>query len=227
MEVKDQKKRLKTPIKFDIYLNEEQKAAKDLIYENPILALTGGAGSGKTTTAIQIALNMLFDKTVSKVFITRPTVISSKNELGFLPGDLDEKYKAFLVPIEQAITSNYSSDGGSYDKSKKIESLFKEKKIETLSIQHARGINIDNAILVVDEAQNITRNEALMLLTRIMPNSKIIFSGDLNQCDLLRDQDENGLARLIHLSNLSESIKHVALKSNYRDPIVEFIEKNF
>ena len=87
--IKDQKQRPKSPIKFQLTLNEEQKEAKDKILNNAITILSGKAGSGKTLLACQVALDLLFKKTINKIIITRPTV--SKEEIGFLPGDLREK----------------------------------------------------------------------------------------------------------------------------------------
>ena len=91
-EVFTPKRRLKNPIKFQLQLNDEQKLAKSLIVENPVVVLKGMAGSGKTLVAVQAALDMLFNREVDKIIITRPTV--AKEELGFLPGDLKEKMES-------------------------------------------------------------------------------------------------------------------------------------
>jgi len=92
-----QKRRPKSPIKFNVQLNDEQKQAKALIIENPITVLKGMAGSGKTLVATQVALDMLFTRQVEKIIITRPTV--SKEDIGFLPGDIREKMDPWLAPI--------------------------------------------------------------------------------------------------------------------------------
>ena len=91
------KRKPKGPIKFQIQLNEEQKEAKEKILNNAITILSGKAGSGKTLLACQVALDMLFKKTVQKIIITRPTV--SKEEIGFLPGDLNQKMDPWIRPL--------------------------------------------------------------------------------------------------------------------------------
>ena len=102
------KRRLKNPIKFQLQLNEEQKQAKALIVENPVVILKGMAGSGKTLVAVQAALDMLFNREVDKIIITRPTV--AKEELGFLPGDLKEKMDPWLAPIYHNLYMLYGKD---------------------------------------------------------------------------------------------------------------------
>jgi len=213
----------KQPISFDIELDIYQKEAKRLIYNTPIVAIVGKAGSGKTSLAINTALDMLFKKNIEKIYITRPTVEAGETSLGYLPGELLEKYMPYLKPIEQALEANYGRNKGGLDKTSKVKKLFDDKKIELLSIQHARGINIENAILIVDEAQNVSIKEAKLLLTRIMPNSKVVFTGDLNQSDI---KYVSGLKRLIEISNGTDQIAAIELQSNYRSPIVEYIDQN-
>ena len=100
-EIFQEKRKLKNPIKFKIELNQEQKEAKSKILENTVTLLAGSAGSGKTLLACQIALEKLFMKEVEKIIITRPTV--SKEEIGFLPGDLREKMDPWVQPIYQTM----------------------------------------------------------------------------------------------------------------------------
>ena len=103
-----EKRKPKNPIKFQLQLNEEQKLAKALIVENPVVVLKGMAGSGKTLVAVQAALDMLFCKEVEKIIITRPTV--AKEELGFLPGDLKEKMDPWLAPIYHNLYMLYGKE---------------------------------------------------------------------------------------------------------------------
>ena len=103
-----QKRRPKKPIKFNVQLNEEQKLAKQLILENPITTIKGMAGSGKTLVATQVALDMLFTKQVDKIIITRPTV--SKEDIGFLPGDLQAKMDPWLAPIYHNLYMLYNEE---------------------------------------------------------------------------------------------------------------------
>jgi phosphate starvation-inducible PhoH-like protein len=118
-EVFTQKRKPKNPIKFNLQLNEEQKLAKALIVENPVVILKGMAGSGKTLVAVQAALDMLFNREVEKIVITRPTV--AKEELGFLPGDLKEKMDPWLAPIYHNLYALYSKE--KVDKELSIENL--------------------------------------------------------------------------------------------------------
>ena len=103
-----QKRRPKKPIKFNVQLNDEQKIAKAKIIESPITVLRGMAGSGKTLVATQVALDMLFTKQVEKIIITRPTV--SKEDIGFLPGDIREKMDPWLAPIYHNLHMLYNQD---------------------------------------------------------------------------------------------------------------------
>ena len=219
-----EQKKTKRAIKFNVQLNDEQKVAKSLIYNTPITAIIGKPGTGKTMCAINAALDLLFTKQIGKIYITRPTIEAGNSKLGYLPGALEEKYSAFLRPIEQAIEANYSGKQGGLDKDAKVRKLFSDKKIEILTIQHARGVNIDNAILVVDEAQNLSKGEAKMLLTRITKSGRICLCGDLNQSDIKYD---SGLKRLIEIASDSEHIEWISLKQNYRAEVVEYIDENF
>ncbi|MCK5787392.1 MAG: PhoH family protein [Chlamydiia bacterium] len=424
----------KKPIKFNISLNEEQKLAKGLIFNNSITAVTGVAGTGKTSTAINAALDMLFSKKIRKIYITRPAIEAGDTSLGYIPGpqpldskvytpdgyksmlemmigdkvrgrdgsvhdvidtkyykdmpiytiitsfgrktrasdthlwdvfidgkyvmkttvqikelikthvvqlpiqepfnndsyytnlnivrelvekvgvvkydrivlegvtdeaeldilfslgctatieddginiwwspvklimdgdfefplnseehildvipekngdvkclvlngtehlymtddyivthnSLEEKLAPWLKPIEQAIQANYSGNHGGMNKNDKMAKLLNEGQIDILSIGHARGINVENAILIVDEAQNISIAEARLLLTRIRQSGKIVLSGDINQSDI---KGNNGLKRLLEIAHGHEDIAHIELVQNYRAEVVKYIDK--
>jgi len=107
-EVFVQKRRPKKPIKFNVQLNDEQKKAKALILDNPVTVLKGMAGSGKTLVATQVALDLLFTRQIDKIIITRPTV--SKEDIGFLPGDIREKMDPWLAPIYHNLYMLYSKE---------------------------------------------------------------------------------------------------------------------
>ena len=136
-EVFRQKRKPKSPIKFKITLNEEQKEAKAKILQNTVTLLGGSAGSGKTLLACQIALEKLFMKECDKIIITRPTV--SKEEIGFLPGDLREKMDPWVQPI-------YQNMFALYDKVK-IEALIQEGKIEIVPVSFMRGRTFKNSFI--------------------------------------------------------------------------------
>lgn len=203
------KKKPNNPIKFKIALNEEQKEAKRIILENPVNILKGAAGSGKTLLAVQIALDLLFTREVEKVVVTRPTV--SKEEIGWLPGDLKEKMDPWLAPI-------YANLEMLYDKNK-IEKLLQEGIIEILPFAFMRGRTLVNSCVVVDEGQNVTMSQMEMIIGRLGTGSKIIICGDTSQIDL-KNKKESGLDFLNTVSARLDGVKVLTLKKNHRHPIV-------
>jgi phosphate starvation-inducible PhoH-like protein len=203
------KRKPKGPIKFKLTLNEEQKEAKKIILENPVNVLKGMAGSGKTLLAVQIALDLLFTREIEKVVITRPTV--SKEDIGWLPGDLKEKMDPWLAPI-------YSNLEMLYDKGK-IEDLLNNGTIEILPFAFMRGRTLVNSCVVVDEAQNVTTGQMEMVIGRLGQGSKLIICGDTTQIDL-KNKKESGLDFLNTVSSRIEGVKVITLKKNHRHPIV-------
>ena len=173
-EVFRQKRIVKNPIKFKITLNEEQKEAKAKILENTLTLLAGKAGSGKTMLACQIALDGLFRRQYEKIIITRPTV--SKEDIGFLPGDLREKMDPWVQPIYQNMYALYDKE--------KIEKCIEEGKIEIVPVSFMRGRTFLDSCIIVDEAQNVTHEQMEMIVTRIGLRSKMIICGDDHQVDL-------------------------------------------
>jgi phosphate starvation-inducible PhoH-like protein len=145
-EVFRQKRIVKNPIKFKIPLNEEQKLAKETILNNTITLLAGKAGSGKTMLACQVALDGLFRRHYEKIIITRPTV--SKEEIGFLPGDLHQKMDPWVQPIYQNMYLLYGKD--------KIDPYIQSGQIEIVPVSFMRGRTFLDSCVIVDEAQNVT-----------------------------------------------------------------------
>jgi phosphate starvation-inducible PhoH-like protein len=205
-----EKRRPKNPIKFKLNLNEEQKDAKSKILNNTITLLAGAAGSGKTLLACQIALDKLFMKEVDKVIITRPTV--SKEEIGFLPGDLREKMDPWVQPIYQNMYLLYDKD--------KVEKCIAEGSIEIVPLSFMRGRTFVNNFVIVDEAQNVTHEQMHMIVTRIGLNSKMIICGDDAQVDLKKRSD-SGFKFLYKAASKIKKLEAITLKTNHRDPIVE------
>jgi phosphate starvation-inducible PhoH-like protein len=205
-----EKRKPKNPIKFKLNLNEEQKEAKSKILNNTITLLAGAAGSGKTLLACQIALDKLFMKEVEKVIITRPTV--SKEEIGFLPGDLREKMDPWVQPIYQNMYLLYDKD--------KVEKCIAEGSIEIVPLSFMRGRTFVNNFVIVDEAQNVTHEQMHMIVTRIGVNSKMIICGDDAQVDLKKRSD-SGFKFLYKGASKIKKLEAITLKTNHRDPIVE------
>jgi len=209
-EVHRKQRTVKNPIKFKISLNEEQKEAKQKILDNTLTLLAGRAGSGKTLLACQVALDGLIRRHYSKIIITRPTV--SKEEIGFLPGDLREKMDPWIQPI-------YQNMYALYDKVK-VEKLIEDGKIEIVPLAFMRGRTFLDSCIVVDEAQNVTHEQMEMISTRIGLRSKMIICGDDHQVDL-KSKRESGFRFLYSAARKVKNMCSITLIQNHRDPIVD------
>jgi len=203
-----QKKVLKSDIKYQITLNDEQKEAKRLIIDNQIVVITGRAGCGKSLVSAQTALDFLFKKQFGKILVTRAAV-EVGHSLGFLPGSLNEKFNPYLEAFQENLVK-------CYDKVK-IDDLIKDEKVVALPVQFIRGKTIDD-VLVVEEAQNLTKAEMLAILTRLGKNGRIIINGDNEQKDI--KDPFNGLTYAIELSKKINDIKWLKLKHNHRSDLV-------
>lgn len=200
----------KNEIKYVVQLNEEQKEAKRLIRENQIVIITGRAGCGKSLVSAQCALDFLFKDECDKVFVTRAT-IEVGNSMGFLPGALEDKFNPYLEAFMENLIK-------CYDKVK-IENLVAEKKILAYPVQFIRGKTVDD-VLIVEEAQNLSKAEMLAILTRLGKTGKIIINGDNEQMDINPHGSVNGLSYAIELSKKLEEVKWVKLKENHRSDLV-------
>lgn len=208
-EVFVEKRRPKRPIKFNVQLNEEQKEAKKLILDNPVTVLKGMAGSGKTLVATQVALDLLFTKRIDKIIITRPTV--AKEDIGFLPGDLQAKMDPWLAPIYHNLFMLYNEE--------KVKKEMEAGNIEIVPFAFMRGRTFLNSFVIVDEAQNVTHSQMETVIGRLGKNSKMCICGDMAQIDL-RDKRETGFS---FLSRLEEQVKGFvthSLAQNHRHDIV-------
>ena len=204
------KKRRKNPIRFQIQLNEEQKRAKEKIMHNAITILSGKAGSGKTLVACQAALDMLFRKEVRQIIVTRPTV--SKEEIGFLPGDLREKMEPWMQPI-------YSNFYQLYNK-EKIDDVLTNGQLEIVPLAFMRGRTFLDSFVIVDEAQNCTNEQMEMIVSRLGIRSKMVICGDTQQVDL-KHKGESGFRFLLSLSKKVKDVDSMTLLTNHRHPVVD------
>jgi phosphate starvation-inducible PhoH-like protein len=207
--IKQGRKQIKNKIKYGLSLNSEQKEIKAQILNDTISVLTGKAGSGKTLLACQIALEYLFYKEVDKIIITRPTV--SNEDIGFLPGDLKEKMNPWVAPIH---ANMYMLAG-----KEKIEKLISEDKIEIAPISFMRGRTFVNSCVIVDEAQNITKSQMEMILSRLGIHSRMMICGDTTQTDL-KNKKDSGFPYLFNMQNKIDQLGTYELKTNHRHPIV-------
>lgn len=209
-EVFREKRKVKNPIKFKLSLNEEQKKAKQTILENTITLLAGKAGSGKTLLACQVALDGLFRRHYERIIITRPTV--SKEEIGFLPGDLREKMDPWVQPIYQNMYLLYGKE--------KVQPYIDEGKIEIVPVSFMRGRTFLDSLIIVDEAQNVTMEQMEMIVTRVGLRSKMVICGDDRQVDL-KNKGDSGFKFLYTASNKIKNLTGITLLQNHRDPIVD------
>ena len=209
-----EKRKPKGPIKFKLSLNEEQKQAKELILSKPITLIEGKAGSGKTTLASQIALDLLFRREIEQVLIARPFVTAGE-DIGFLPGGVDQKLEYLTFPIYDLMNTMT----GDPDKISKIQS---ENKIKVMPIGFLRGHTFTDSMIIIDEAQNLTKKQTELILGRLGNTSRIVFCGDKPQCDL-KNKLDSGINLLYDLSKNIPNVGYVKLLQNHRHPIVDEI----
>jgi phosphate starvation-inducible PhoH-like protein len=165
----------------------------------------GPAGTGKTMLACQVAVKAFLDGEVDKIVVTRPAV-SADEDLGFLPGTLEEKMAPWTRPIFDVFREYFYSN--------EIEGMIKEGVIEISPLAYMRGRTFKDAYIIADEMQNATPNQMKMLLTRIGSGSKMVVTGDLNQADRLKD---NGLIDFMNHLEASNSQRIVAVNFHKGD----------
>ena len=162
-----------------------QKIYLDALRTNDIVFGIGPAGTGKTYLAVVMAVNALMSNQVKRIILTRPAIEAGEN-LGFLPGDLQEKVDPYLRPLYDSL---YDVLGN-----KKVDELLEKEIIEIAPLAYMRGRTLKNSFVILDEAQNTTREQMKMFLTRLGPNSKAVITGDITQVDLPH-RGHSGLAQ--------------------------------
>lgn len=181
-----------------------QKRLVEASANNDLVFAIGPAGTGKTYTAVALAVRALRNKEVRRIILTRPAVEAGEN-LGFLPGDLREKLDPYLQPLYDALRDMIPQQ--------KLQSLWEDKTIEIAPLAFMRGRTLDNAFVILDEAQNATNAQIKMFLTRMGRNAKFIVTGDLTQIDLPRNQS-SGLAHAISILNNINNIAVIQLDNS-------------
>ncbi|MFC2104544.1 PhoH family protein [Bacteroidota bacterium] len=191
----------------------QQKLADE--YEtNDLLFAVGPAGSGKTYTAIALAVKAFKNKEVKRIILTRPAVEAGEN-LGFLPGDLKEKLDPYLRPLYDALMDMIHP--------RKLAEYIEDGIIEIAPLAYMRGRTLDNAFVILDEAQNTTINQLKMFLTRMGKNAKFIVTGDTTQIDL-RPKHKSGL---IQAMRILKGVKGISIvEFDERDIIRHHLVKN-
>ena len=178
-----------------------QKKLVKATENNDIVFAVGPAGTGKTYTAVAIAVRALKNQLVKKIILTRPAVEAGES-LGFLPGDLKEKIDPYLRPLYDALDDMFPVD--------KLKFFMENRIIEIAPLAFMRGRTLDNAFIILDEAQNATTLQLKMFLTRLGPSAKAIITGDLSQVDLPFTQ-QSGLRKSIDLLSHLDGIETVYL----------------
>lgn len=190
-----------TPIKAK---TQNQKRLVEAAEANDVVFAIGPAGTGKTYTAVAIAVRALKNRLVKKIILTRPAVEAGEN-LGFLPGDLKDKVDPYLRPLYDALDDMIPHE--------KLNQFISNRTIEVAPLAFMRGRTLDNAFIILDEAQNTTPAQLKMFLTRLGPSAKTIITGDLTQIDLPRNQ-RSGLAQSLDRLSEIDGIQLVRLSAS-------------
>jgi len=178
-----------------------QRRMVESIAKNDIVFAVGPAGTGKTYTAVALAVRALKNREVKKIILTRPAVEAGEN-LGFLPGDLKEKLDPYMQPLYDALFDMVPAE--------KLASYIESRVIQIAPLAFMRGRTLDNAFVILDEAQNATESQLKMFLTRMGPSAKFIITGDVTQIDLPRNQP-SGLIQAMRLFKNAEGIDIIML----------------
>ena len=175
--------------------NQETYVLKLLDHRKDIVFGIGPAGTGKTLLAVQVAVKLFKEGVIDKIIVTRPAV-SVDEDLGFLPGTLEQKMAPWTRPIFDVLREYFNAN--------EIEGMIKESIIEIAPLAYMRGRTFKNSFILADEMQNATSSQMKMLLTRLGENSKMAVTGDLAQADRMQD---NGLINFVNLLFLYISSK--------------------
>ncbi|MBS4056292.1 MAG: PhoH family protein [Bacteroidales bacterium] len=182
-------------------ITANQKAMVRSIEENDMVFAIGPAGTGKTYTAVALAVRALKNRQVKRIILTRPAVEAGEN-LGFLPGDMKEKLDPYLQPLYDALRDMLPTQ--------KLLTYLEDGTIEVAPLAFMRGRTLDNAFAILDEAQNATRSQLKMFLTRMGKSAKFIINGDITQIDLPARQP-SGLLQAMDILQQVEGINFIFL----------------
>ena len=221
-EINKSEKELETQLKFKNYQikisNNSQKNFIGSIFKNDLVFSIGAAGSGKTFLAIAAALHFYESKSVNKIVLVRPAVEAGE-KLGYLPGDLSQKIDPYLRPMYDALNTIMDTT--------LLNKMIEQNSIEVAPLAYMRGRTLNNSFIILDEAQNTTKEQMKMFLTRLGKNSKAVITGDITQIDL-----PNAFSGLVHALPIVESIKGVSIckfsnSDVMRHPLVKKIIKAY
>jgi phosphate starvation-inducible PhoH-like protein len=200
------------------FLSDNQKDYYDILINNQITICSGPAGVGKSYISMKAAVDLLMDPSnhYEKLIIVRPAV-EAEEKLGSLPGNLEEKLDPYIFPSYYLLNKIIGKEAR--------EKLKDAEVIEVFALAYMRGMNIDNSILIFEEAQNATPNQMKLLLTRIGFNSKFFISGDLEQTDRYKDKKQSGLYDALQRFNGIDDIGVYDFRNakNVRNPLISKI----
>ncbi|MCR5822327.1 MAG: PhoH family protein [Bacteroidales bacterium] len=179
-------------------MTRNQRRLVDAVHRNDMVFAVGPAGTGKTYTAVALAVRALKNKEVRRIVLTRPAVEAGEN-LGFLPGDLRDKLDPYLQPLYDALRDMIPQQ--------KLLAYWEDSTIEIAPLAFMRGRTLDNAFVILDEAQNATSSQLKMFLTRMGRNAKFVVTGDLTQIDLPRNQQSG----LLQATKILKDIKGIEI----------------
>lgn len=203
---------VQTPRKTVTARNVAQKKYLEALKENELVFAVGPAGTGKTYLAVAMAISMLQKKHIKKIILTRPAVEAGER-LGFLPGDLAEKVNPYLRPLYDAIYDMMAQP--------KVAAMFESGIIEIAPLAFMRGRTLNDAFIILDEAQNTTREQMKMFLTRMGFGSRMVVTGDITQIDLPAQAGETeSRSGLIHALSLLHDVKGLAIHRFGKDDVV-------
>jgi phosphate starvation-inducible PhoH-like protein len=203
-------------------MNENQHRYMEAIHSHDQVIVMGPSGTGKTFVAATLFANMYANKEIDKIIITRPNV-SVGRELGFLPGDLNEKFTPWAVPVLEVLQQQLGKGV--------VETAIKNGNIEMAPLSTMRGRSFKNAAIICDESQNLTIAEVKMFLSRIGENCKVILNGDIHQSDI---KEQSGLSKIIHMAKkysidavvIEFQLSDIVRSSICKQWIVAFMEEN-
>jgi PhoH-like ATPase len=203
--------------------NKEQNFAMDLLYDNdiPVVSLIGKAGSGKTLCAIASGLEQVIgqDPKYNRLIVSRPVMPMGK-DIGYLPGTMEEKMAVWLAPVQDNLRFLFGNDD------LMLESYMEKRIIEVEALTYIRGRSIQNAFIIIDECQNLTRHEVKTILTRVGEGSKIILTGDVEQIDNVNlNENSNGLAYVIEKLKEFDISGHITFLKGERSKVATISAK--
>lgn len=209
--------------------NREQSFAMALLLDDtvPLVTITGMAGSGKTLLAMAAALSKVTDQTYSRVLVARPVTPLGKQDLGFLPGSIEEKMSPWMTPIYDSLDVIFGSkDVRKNNGQRGYQGLIDQGLLKIEPLSYIRGRSIPQQFLIVDEAQNLSPLEMKTILTRAADGTKVVLLGDISQIDSpYLDSGNNGLSLVVDRFKGSPLSAHVTLQKGERSPLSEAASK--